>query len=406
MVGIDTLDPRTDNGDRWDRSPSSLLFSGDGKKLYALAEEMGRVALFEIDLSDLYSSNVTQVRPRQLTFTGSVSDVKRASHKSNKLFYTSSSFVDSSNYYILDPTTSELEPRCISSLNQHGAVFGLSSSQISSIWWPGATPGQQIHAWVVKPSYFRTDRNYPLAYFIHGGPQGAWNDSWSTRWNPAVFAEQGYVVICPNPTGSTGYGQAFTDAIQNQWGGLPYHDLVNGFHHIEEDPTLNKYIDTSRSVALGASYGGYMINWIQGQPLGRRFRALVCHDGIFSMTSQLASDEQYFPLHDLGGSIWSAQGQRRWDQWDPSRHTAEWLTPQLVIHGQLDYRLPVSEGLAAFNVLQMRRIPSKYLTFPDENHWVLGHENSLVWHDEVLAWINQHIESPSPLPPAAVSEKE
>ena len=244
---------------------------------------------------------------------------------------------------------------------------------------------------MVKPSFFKPGKKYPLAYLIHGGPQGAWNDQWSTRWNPAVFAEQGYIVITPNPTGSTGYGQEFTDAIRENWGGAPYEDLVRGFEYIESE--LGHFVDTTRAVALGASYGGYMMNWIQGHDLGRKFKALVCHDGVFSMTSQVASDEQYFPVHDLGGPIW--KNQAGFDKWDPSRFTHNWSTPQLIIHNELDYRLTIAEGLAAFNVLQMRGVDSRFLSFPDENHWVLGHENSLVWHTVVIDWINMYVGLPA-----------
>lgn len=194
--------------------------------------------------------------------------------------------------------------------------------------------------------------------------QSSWTRSWSTRWNPAVFAEQGYVVICPNPTGSTGYGQALVDAITESWGGLPYEDLVNGFEYIKQHLP---YVDTDRAVALGASYGGYMMNWFQGHPLGRVFKALVCHDGVFSMTNQISSDEQYFPNHDLGGPYW--KNRETWEKWSPARFTGNWSTPMLVIHNELDYRLPISEGLAMFNVLQERGIESRFLTFSDENHW-------------------------------------
>jgi len=241
----------------------------------------------------------------------------------------------------------------------------------------------------MKPSNFKSERKYPLAYIIHGGPQGAWGDQWSTRWNPAVFAEQGYVVITPNPTGSTGYGQGFTDAIRLEWGGKPYEDLVKGFKFIKENLD---FVDTDKTVGLGASYGGYMMNWIQGHDFGREFKALVTHDGVFSMAAQLASDEQYFPTHDLGGPYWKVP--ENWDKWDPVRFTGNWSTPHLIIHNELDYRLTIAEGLAAFNVLQTRGVESLFLTFPDENHWVLKHENSLVWHRTVINWINQHVGLP------------
>jgi dipeptidyl aminopeptidase/acylaminoacyl peptidase len=267
-------------------------------------------------------------------------------------------------------------------------MFGLFRHQIDEIHWPGANQEAEtdIHAWVVKPKNFDSRNKYPLAYLVHGGPQGAWLDSWSTRWNPAVYAEQGYVVVCPNPTGSTGYGQDFVDAIQGQWGGLPYEDLVLGFDYIKDNM---EYVDTDRAVALGASYGGYMMNWIQGHDLGRKFKALVTHDGVFSMTSQLASEELYFPFHDLKGPLW--ENPDAWAKWDPSRFADKWATPHLIIHSELDYRLTMNEGLSAFNVLQTRGVESQLLTFPDENHWVLKPENSLMWHEVVLDWINEHV---------------
>jgi len=297
--------------------------------------------------------------------------------------------VDNSAYYFLDTKLSSTKPELVSSNAKGGSLFGLSTKQVDELWWNGAASGTKVHAWVVKPSGFDSKKKYPLAYLIHGGPQGAWEDAWSTRWNPAVFAEQGYVVVCPNPTGSTGYGQAFTDAIRKNWGGLPYEDLVLGFEYIEKSVD---YIDTGKAVALGASYGGYMMNWIQGHPLGRKFKALVTHDGVYSMASQMASEELYFPEHEFGGKWW--KNQESWLEYDPAKFADNWATPHLIIHSDKDYRLTVAEGLAAFNVLQEKGIPSQYLTFPDENHWVLNPENSLLWHATVLSWINSWVELP------------
>ena len=369
----------------WDRSPSVISWSQDGKRLYLQAEENGKGLLFQLDIP-IDPRDINQL-PSPLTSAGYVSDVRPLSASSASLFVSSTDLVDNSFYTIVDPSTPRDET-LISSNSRNGTSFGLSKNQVSDIWFKGSGD-YKVHAWVVKPSNFNESTKYPLAYFVHGGPQGAWGDQWSTRWNPAVFAEQGYVVIAPNPTGSTGYGQAFCDAIQKSWGGLPYEDLVNGFNYIRENLG---YVDTSRAVALGASYGGYMMNWIQGHPLGREFKALVCHDGVFSMANQISSDEQYFPNHDLGGPFWAAM--ETWEQWNPARFTGNWTTPQLVIHSELDYRLPISEGLAAFNVLQERGVQSRFLSFPDENHWVIKEENSLVWHTVVLNFINPFVGLP------------
>lgn len=370
----------SDGHGAWDCSPSAIMFSNDGNSLLMQAEEVGKGCLFQLDLA-------SPLPPRKLTSSGYILDVAPLAANTDKLLVSSNSLIDNSIYQIVDPSGNS-EAITVSSNTKHGSLFGLSPSQVSSLWWKGAND-HDVHAWMMKPSSFNPEKKYPLAYLIHGGPQGAWNDQWSTRWNPAVFAEQGYIVICPNPTGSTGYGQAFTDAIKNQWGGLPYEDLVKGFSYIEKELD---FVDTDKAVALGASYGGYMMNWIQGHSLGRKFKALVCHDGVFSMTAQLASDEQYFPIHDLGGPLWD--NQESYDRWDPSRFTKEWETPMLVVHNELDYRLTIAEGLAMFNVLQMREVESLFLSFPDENHWVLKHENSLVWHLVVINWINKFVGLP------------
>lgn len=368
----------------WDRSPTALTWSQDGKSLYLQAEDEGKGLLFHLNIP---ASSIDIVElPRPLTSSGYISDVRPLSENSSLLFVSGSNLVDNSYYTIIDPSK-PLEAKQISSNSKDGASFGLSKNQVSDIWYKSGD--YKVHAWVVKPSNFTEGKKYPLAFLIHGGPQGAWEDQWSTRWNPAVFAEQGYVVILPNPTGSTGYGQVFTDAIENQWGGRPYEDLVQGYSFIKDNL---EYIDTSRSVALGASYGGYMINWIQGHPLGREFKALVCHDGVLSIANQVSSDELYFPNHEFGGPYWDAIA--TWEKWNPARYAANWATPELVVHSELDYRLPIAEGLAAFNILQQRGVESRFLTFPDESHWVLKEENSLVWHTVVLNFINKFVGLP------------
>lgn len=369
----------------WDRSPRAVTWTVDGKSLLLQAEDEGTVCLWNLGLVAPPAPDKWQ--PRKLTQGGTVTDVAPLAWDSPLLFISGNNLVDNSVYYIVDPLLSDVTANktVVSSLSNGGSLFGLSPTQVSSLWWLGSNGGE-VHAWMMRPSFFKPDQKYPLAFLVHGGPQGAWNDQWSTRWNPAVFAEQGYVVVCPNPTGSTGYGQDFTDAIRNQWGGLPYEDLVKCMDHIEDKVEC---VDMDKCVALGASYGAYMMNWIQGHELAKRFKALVCHDGVFSMTAQVASDEQYFPLHDLGGPIWNRQ--EMYDKWDPARFTERWETPMLVIHNELDYRLTMAEGLSSFNVLQMRGIKSRFLSFPDENHFVLGQENSKVWHLQVLNWINRFV---------------
>jgi dipeptidyl aminopeptidase/acylaminoacyl peptidase len=340
----------------WDRRPDSILWSGDGKELYVTAEKEGRNLLWKLPASPRLATSL----PEPMTRTGTVIDVKLLKEGDKQLFISSNSLIDSSTYSVLDPSEPS-KTRTISSSSKGGKAFGLNEKQCDEIWFDGAE--SKVHALIMKPSQFDKNKKYPLAYLIHGGPQGAWNDGWSTRWNPAIFAEQGYVVVTPNPTGSTGYGMAFQNGIRNEWGGKPYLDLVAGFQYIEKNMP---YVDTSRAVALGASYGGYMCNWIQGHDLGRKFKALVTHDGVFSTLNQYCSDELFFPYHDFGGTLW--ENRKTYEKWDPAKYVENWKTPHLIIHNELDYRLPISEGLAPFNVLQTLGVPSRFLTFPDENH--------------------------------------
>ncbi|KAK0108796.1 hypothetical protein ONS96_002640 [Cadophora gregata f. sp. sojae] len=370
----------------WDRSPGPILYSKDGATIFAVAEDFGRVRLWSL------SSDPAKAETPALVFAeGGVSDVQWLA--GDKLLVTSSSFIDNSVYSSVDPTiaagSNATEGITLLSANlNYGSKWGLSRSQISDVYYKGYGD-YMVHAFVIKPSTFQPNKTYPLMFYVHGGPQGATADVWSNRWNMLVWAEQGYVVVAFNPTGSTGFGQNLTDGIQNQWGGRPYQDLVLGWQYIEEHLP---FIDTSRAMAAGASYGGYMMNWIQGNPLGRNFKALFTHDGPFSTLNMPSSEELWFPQHDFNGTLATA-----WDNyavWNPANKTDQWATPHLVVHNELDYRLPVSEGLATFNTLQERGVPSKMLIFPDENHWVLKHENSLVWHKTAMDWLNGYVGLP------------
>jgi dipeptidyl aminopeptidase/acylaminoacyl peptidase len=362
-----------DGNGGWDLRPEGILWSHDGKELYVTAEDNGRTKVFKLPSSPRHAKDL----PVAITKNGSVNDIQLLGKDDKRLFLSGSSLIDNSIYTVVNPSDPS-EPHFVSSNSKDGKSLGLSPTQVSEIYFKGAGD-YKVHAWVVKPSNFSKDKKYPLAYLIHGGPQGAWQDSWSTRWNPAVFAEQGYIVVTPNPTGSTGYGMSLQNGIQNNWGGRPYEDIVKGFEYIEANLPN---VDTSRAVALGASYGGYMMNWIQGQPLGRKFKALVTHDGVFSTLNQLSSEELFFPYHDFQGTLWD--NRENYERWDPAKYVKEWATPHLVIHNDLDYRLPVSEGLAVFNALQSRGVPSRFLTFPDENHVsVSAPLNSSRWESDI-----------------------
>jgi len=259
------------------------------------------------------------------------------------------------------------------------APFGLRPGE--SVHYAGAG-GQEVQAWVVKPPDFDPAKKYPLVVLIHGGPQGAWSNAWSYRWNPQAYAAAGYVVFMPNPTGSIGWGQAFTDAIRGDWGGRVYEDIMKGTDYAETLP----YVDEGRTVAAGASFGGYMANWIAGHT--DRFRALVSHDGVFDVVSMYGSTEElWFPEWDLKGTYWT--NPEDYARWNPRAFVESFKTPTLVVHGELDYRLPVEQALAMFTALQRQGVPSRLLVFPDENHWVLKPANSVRWHEEVLGWLDR-----------------
>jgi dipeptidyl aminopeptidase/acylaminoacyl peptidase len=262
-------------------------------------------------------------------------------------------------------------------------VSGLALQPIETFWHDGAG-GARVQSFMVKPPHFDPSRKYPVVLLVHGGPQGAWSDNFHYRWNYNMFAAPGYVVIAPNPRGSTGYGQQFTDEISRDWGGRVFTDLMMGLDHaLAEYP----FLDRDRVAAAGASYGGYMMNWFQGQA-GDRFRTLVNHAGVFDLRSMYgATEELWFPEWEFGGPPWEAPAD--YERWNPALQVDRWRTPMLVIHGQLDYRVPVEQGLGAFTALRRQGVPARLLYFPDEGHWVLRPSNALVWWETVYEWLGE-----------------
>jgi dipeptidyl aminopeptidase/acylaminoacyl peptidase len=258
----------------------------------------------------------------------------------------------------------------------------ISMSDVESFWFKGAK-GDDVEGSLVKPPNFDASRKYPVKFLIHGGPEGAWGDDWSYRWNPELFAANGYVVIMINFHGSTGYGQKFIDAINGDWGGAPYEDLMKGLDYAEK---AYPFIDKDRECALGASYGGYAINWILGHT--DRFKCLVSHDGMFNAESAWGTTEElWFNDWEFKGTPYDNRAM--YQKWSPHQYAKNFKTPTLVVHGQRDYRLDVSEGFQLFTTLQMEGVPSKMLYFPDEGHWVLKPQNSQLWYKTVNDWVDQ-----------------
>jgi dipeptidyl aminopeptidase/acylaminoacyl peptidase len=285
-----------------------------------------------------------------------------------------------------------------------GLLAQLDQSKMESFWFPGAN-GTKVQGFIVKPPNIDPAKKYPLKFLIHGGPQGAWGDAWSYRWNPELFAANGYVVVMINPRGSTGYGQKFLEEVSGDWGGRAYVDLMKGLDYAEAH---YPFIDKTRECALGASYGGYMANWILTHT--DRFACIVTHDGMYNPQSAFGTTEELWfnewefrPLAGTGPDavVEQTHPAHPWDfaelpaekdpfrKWSPRMYIDQAKTPTLVIHGQKDYRLDVSEGLQLFTALQLRHVPSKMLYFPDEGHWVLKPQNSQLWYQTVNDWVDQ-----------------
>jgi len=285
------------------------------------------------------------------------------------------------------PAMSTFEPRLITRLND-ALLAQLDLPPLESFWFTAADK-TKLQGFIIKPPAFDQTSKYPVKFLIHGGPQGAWGDSWSYRWNAELFAANGYVVVMVNPRGSTGYGQAIVDGVNGDWGGKPYTDLMQGLDYAEQHFFI---IDKSRECALGASYGGFMANWILGHT--DRFRCIVTHDGVFNPESAYGSTEElWFNEWEFKGKPWDYYGkpdeENPFRKWSPALSAGNFKTPTLVIHGQLDYRLDVAEGFQLFTTLQRLNVPSKMLYFPDEGHWVLKPQNSQLWYTTVNDWVDQ-----------------
>ncbi|HLH00461.1 MAG TPA: S9 family peptidase [Bryobacteraceae bacterium] len=249
-------------------------------------------------------------------------------------------------------------------------------------FWVESSDKARVQSFLVKPPNFIASRKYPVLMLIHGGPEGEWGESWTYRWNAQVFAAAGFVVVMPNPRGSFGYGQKFTEDIKDDWGGKPYDDIMAVTDYTAALP----YADSNRMAAAGGSYGGYMIDWILGHT--QRFKALISHAGVYDLRSEFgATEELWFPLWEFSGTPWDNPDS--YAKWSPSYYVKDFHTPTLVIHGEQDFRVPYTQGLQLFTALQIQKVPSKLLEFPDEGHWILKPQNSVLWYNSFLDWIGE-----------------
>ena len=353
----------------WDRSVGHLGASFDGKRLLATADDIGQVALFEIDPA-------TGARSR-LVGEGQVQAFAPAAQGVVIAWASLGSPPD------LHLAARGQPPARLTSVN--AALLGARELGAAEQFSFSGADGAKVHGYVVKPQGWIPGKKYPIAFIVHGGPQVSFANHWSWRWNPQVYAGAGYGVVFIDFHGSPGYGQAFTDSISQDWGGKPLVDLQKGL-----DAALARYdwLDGTRACSLGASYGGFMQNWIAGN-WPDRFKCIVNHAGIFDQrTMYYTTEELWFTEWENGGPYYA--NPQVHEKFNPADHVTKWKTPMLVIHGALDYRVPYSQGLATFTALQRQGVESRFVFFPDENHWILKPANSLLWHAEAIGWLDKH----------------
>ena len=352
----------------WDRSVASVTWSGDGKSIYVTAQDTGDEPAFAV--------SVATGKVKRLTGAGSAGSV----------LATPKGYV-----YTLAGLTAPAD------LYAGGAgkpvrLTWVNKARLADIDWPtvehfsfkGAN-GDTVWAYAVKPAGIAPGARVPMAFLVHGGPQSSFGDNWSYRWNPAVWAGAGYGAVMVDFHGSVGYGQAFTDAINQNWGGWPLDDLKAGF---AAATAKYSWLDGDNACAAGGSYGGYMMNWIAGT-WPDRFKCIVTHDGVFDARAMAyETEELWFDEWEHGGPYFKVPG--NYEKWNPVNHVAAWKTPMLIIHGGRDYRIPDTQGFAVFTAAQRIGVESRLLYFADENHWVLKPKNSIQWYSEVLGWMDAH----------------
>ena len=361
----------------WDRSADGISVSADGKSLYTAAQDLGQHPLFNVEIA---TGKVEQV-----VGDGSIAEFDIAGET---LAFTRNT-IKTGDQLFTTTTTPGAPLRAITpSVGER--LKDVAFGDFEQFNFKGAG-GDTVHGYVVKPWNYVEGQKYPVAFLIHGGPQGSFGNGWSNRWNPQTYAGQGYAVVMIDFHGSTGYGQDFTDSISQDWGGKPLEDLQKGWAAAQKKYA---FLDGKNACALGASYGGYMVNWIAGNWFDKGgnspWKCLVNHDGVFDTRSMgYVTEELWFSEWENGGTPY--ENPKAYEKFNPVNHVAQWRVPMLVVQGEKDYRVPLDQGLSAFTALQRKGIESKLLYFPDENHWVLKPQNSVLWHDTVNGWLKQHL---------------
>jgi dipeptidyl aminopeptidase/acylaminoacyl peptidase len=358
--------------ENFDASVGSPRWSPQSDRLYFDSEEKGIVPIFSVSVAGNEVKKIFEMKTcRDINITPDGTRLIVAICSATRPVELYSVGTDGRNL------------KNITGMND-GLFDGLDIPPPESIWFNGAE-GTKVQAWIFVPPKFDPQKKYPFVYMVHGGPQGSWLDTWSYRWNAALWAAQGYVIMAPNPRGSTGFGQRFTNEISGDWGGKVFVDLMKGLDYAEALP----YVDRERKAAAGASFGGYMMNWFQANA-GNRFKTFITHDGVYNFESMYGTTEEvWFDEWDHGGTPWDKpEGYRKFS---PHNYAQKFNTPNLIIHSELDFRVPFSEGMQLFTVLQRKGIPSKLLYFPDEGHIISKPGNSELWHKTVFGWLADYL---------------
>lgn len=360
--------------DAWDRSVGSIAWAPDGKSLYVTAQDVLDHPVFKVDAK---TGKVEKLKATTDQWEGNIGDVTPL--PGGALLYSRNSIADPTDLFVRDAKGKVTR---LTEVNK-AQMAEIDPVDVKRLQFAGAN-GDMVWGQIVKPA--KAEGKLPVAFLIHGGPQSSFGNGWSTRWNPRLFSAPGYAAVTIDFHGSTGYGQAFTDSINKDWGGKPLEDLKLGLAAAgKQDASL----DIANACALGGSYGGYMTNWIAGQwPDG--FKCLVQHDGVFDARAMAyETEELWFDEWEHGGTYYDVP--EEYEKWNPVNHVAKWKTPMLVITSEKDFRIPYTQGIASFTALQRRGIPSQLLVFPDENHWVLKGANSVQWYGTVFDWLGSYL---------------
>ncbi|HEY0083718.1 MAG TPA: S9 family peptidase [Pyrinomonadaceae bacterium] len=367
---------------KFDAYVEGFTFAPDAKHIYFVSGERGRHPIYMVSTEG----------DHLMKMLDGFNDDLKISADGKTLIFTRTSATQPTEIFrarLSDPMRIDTSAVVPVTKTNDAYLAGFSLTPAEELTWEGGG-GTKVSGWLVKPANLAAGKKYPLLVLIHGGPQGAWNDAWSYRWNPQIFASAGYMVFMPNPRGSTGFGQQFTDEISGDWAGKVYTDIMNGVAQVAARPE----VDRERIGAAGGSYGGYMVNWILGHNDDPRvkFKALVSHAGVFNLVSMYGvTEELWFPEWEFKGTPWD--NPELYARWSPHLHAKNFKTPTLVTHGELDYRVPIGEGFQLFTYLQKQNVPSKLLYFPDEGHWILKPQNSALWYNTVLGWFDQYLKT-------------